>query len=97
MRDEDFAQLVSSIREAGAIKRGEKEASRRFTVTPPDIKEVREKLGVSQNQFALMIGVSPRTLQNWEQGRRRPDGPANALLRIAARDPQAVLAALHED
>jgi putative transcriptional regulator len=56
---------------------------------------VREKLNVSQNEFALMIGVSVRTLQNWEQGRRKPEGPAKALLRIASRDPNAVLAALH--
>ena len=43
----------------------------------------------------LMIGVSVRTLQNWEQGRRKPEGPAKALLRIASRDPNAVLADLH--
>jgi putative transcriptional regulator len=44
-----------------------------------------------------MIGVSARTLQNWEQGRRRPEGPANALLRVAVRNPKAVLAALHQN
>jgi putative transcriptional regulator len=48
----------------------------------------------SQSEFALMIGVSLATLQNWEQGRRRPQGPARALLKVAARSPDAVTAAL---
>ena len=56
---------------------------------------VREHLDVSQGDFAVMIGVSTRTLQNWEQGRRQPEGPAKALLTIASRNPSAVLDALH--
>jgi len=95
MKNELFSQLVESIKEAGHIKAGRKNPSRVFVVNPPDIKRVREKLHVSQREFALMIGVSERTLQNWEQGRRRPGGPANALLRVAARNPKAVLEALH--
>jgi len=66
-----------------------------FTKEIQQIKTVREKLNVSQNEFALMIGVSVRTLQNWEQGRRKPEGPAKALLRIASRNPIAVRDALH--
>ena len=62
-----------------------------------DIKKVRARLRVSQREFALMIGVSVRTLQNWEQGRRQPEGPAKALLRVAVRNPEAVLAALRGD
>jgi len=50
---------------------------------------------MSQTEFAAMIGVSARTLQNWEQGRRNPDGPAKALLKVAVKNPQAVLEALH--
>ena len=83
MKKDHFEKLVASIKEAGEIK-------------PPEIKTVRDKLNVSQNDFALMIGVSVRTLQNWEQGRRTPEGPAKALLRIASRNPSAVLDALHE-
>ena len=49
---------------------------------------------MSQAEFAAMIGVSTRTLQNWEQGRRTPEGPARALLRVAAKNPQALLEAL---
>jgi putative transcriptional regulator len=56
---------------------------------------MRRKLGVSQRQFALMVGVSLRTLQNWEQGRRQPDGPAQVLLRVASRSPKAILEAVH--
>lgn len=95
MKKEEFEKLVASIKEAGAIKAGRKAPSRVFEIKPPEIKNVREKLKVSQNEFALMIGVSVRTLQNWEQGRRKPEGPAKALLRIASRNPSAVLDALH--
>jgi len=56
---------------------------------------VRKSLSVSQAEFAMMIGVSVRTLQNWEQGRRKPEGPAKALLRVASKNPKAVLEALH--
>jgi putative transcriptional regulator len=97
MKREHFEKLVASIKEAGEIKAGRKTPSRVYEINPPDIKTVREKLNVSQNEFALMIGVSVRTLQNWEQGRRKPEGPAKALLRIASRNPGAVLDALHAE
>ena len=97
MKKEKFEKLVASIKEAGEIKSGRKAPSRMYEIKPPEIKTVREKLNVSQDEFALMIGVSVRTLQNWEQGRRKPDGPAKALLRIASRNPGAVLDALHAE
>ncbi|NLD36675.1 MAG: helix-turn-helix domain-containing protein [Desulfatiglans sp.] len=97
MKKEDFEKLVSSIHEAGEIKSGKKKPSRVFEVTPPAVKNIRKKLNVSQNEFAMMIGVSVRTLQNWEQGRREPDGPAKALLQVASKNPKAVLDALHTD
>lgn len=59
-----------------------------------DIKAIRHSIGKSQTEFALMIGVGVATLRNWEQGRRTPDGPAMALLIVAARNPKAVAAAL---
>jgi len=95
MKKEHFEKLVASIKEAGQIKAGRKAPSRVHEIKPPEIKMVRENLNVSQNEFALMIGVSVRTLQNWEQGRRQPEGPAKALLRIASKNPSAVLEALH--
>jgi putative transcriptional regulator len=95
MRNEMFHKLIESICEAAEIKAGRRNASRLFEVKPPEIRKVREKLKLSQSEFALMIGVSQRTLQNWEQGRRRPEGPANALLKVAAKNPKAVLEALY--
>ena len=95
MKDELFQQLAASLKEGGAILRGKKKPTRSTTLQWPDAKAVREKLGLSQTQFAALIGISPRTLQNWEQGHRRPEGTACALLRIAESHPQAVLDALH--
>jgi putative transcriptional regulator len=61
---------------------------------PEEVRAVRYKLGQSQSEFALMIGVSLTTLQAWEDGRHAPDGPAQALLRVAARNPKIVARAL---
>ena len=97
MKKGNFQKLVASIKEAGEIKTGRRAASRVYEIKPPEIKNVREELNVSQSEFALMIGVSIRTLQNWEQGRRKPEGPARALLHIASKNPRAVLDALHAE
>ena len=94
MKTKDFDKLVASVKQAGKIKRGKLKASRSFDFKPADIKRIRERLDVSQSEFALMIGVSVSTLQNWEQGRRQPDGPARALLKVAAENPEAVAEAL---
>ena len=95
MKEDTFAKLVASIKEAGEIKAGRQTPCRLYEIKPPAIRVVREQLDVSQGEFAVMIGVSTRTLQNWEQGRRQPEGPAKALLTIASRNPAAVLDALH--
>lgn len=95
MKEDTFSKLTKSIAEAGEIKSGRKKPSRAFEVDLPSIKAVREELHISQGEFALLIGVSKRTLQNWEQGRREPRGPAKALLKVAARNPMAVMEALH--
>lgn len=94
MKDSDFDLLVTSVRQAGRIKRGEMEPARKFEVSAEDVKAIRAKLNKSQSEFALMIGVSVSTLQNWEQGRRQPEGPARALLKVASENPSAVAAAL---
>ncbi|HEU4344387.1 MAG TPA: NadS family protein [Candidatus Binatia bacterium] len=94
MNKREFEKLVASVKQAGKIKRGEMRPSRVFDLKPADIKTVRKKLNLSQSEFALMIGVSVSTLQNWEQGRRRPEGPAQALLKVAASNPKAVVDAL---
>lgn len=94
MKKQDFELLVRSVKQAGAIRRGERKPSRTTVFAPADVKKIRDELGQTQTEFALMIGVSAATLRNWEQGRRLPDGPARALLRVAARNPKAVAAAL---
>lgn len=85
-----FDDLVSSIQQAGAIKRGEQSASRTFKVELPDIKAVREKTGLSQTEFAQRLHISARTLQNWEQHRRYPTGPAVTLIRILDKKPELI-------
>jgi len=59
-------------------------------ITAAQIKAVRENVGVSQSSFATMLNVSPRALQEWEQGRRQPNGPARSLLAIAAKRPDVM-------
>lgn len=96
MKTEAFNELLESVREAGAIKRAERKASRTFMFGAEDIKGIRGRINQTQEEFACMIGVSVATLRNWEQGRRFPVGPARALLKIASRDPEAVRKALLE-
>ena len=94
MEDKLFAELVESIQEAGKYLRGEAKPSRISEFPDPDVKAIREATHLSQTQFARLIGVKLKTLQNWEQRRVRPTGPARALLRIVERNPTA-LEALH--
>ena len=77
-----FDDLVASIKEAGVIKRNEVKASRVTELTLPDIKEVREKTGLSQTEFAARLHISPRTLQNWEQGIEFEEYVQNALIKL---------------
>lgn len=95
MDKELFAQLHQSMKEAVSIARGELSPSRVFTVEPPDVKAVREKTGLSQAGFAALIGVKIKTLQNWEQHRRVPSGPAATLLAIFDREPETAMRVLH--
>lgn len=92
-----FEELTRSIRQAGAIARGERKPARRHELTPSRILAVRERSGLSQAQFARLLNVSVKTLQNWEQARREPTGPAKALMRIVEREPAAALRALQAD
>src|SRR3990172_9513469 len=89
MRKKNFSDLVRSVRQAGKIRRKKMRPSRAMTFKPADVRAIRDSLGKSQTEFAMMIGVSVATLRNWEQGRRIPDGPAQALLRVAAQNPEA--------
>jgi putative transcriptional regulator len=77
-------EILRGIRE---IKRGQYGR----VINVPDVGKIREKTGLSQARFAQLLGVSARTLQDWEQGRRAPSGAARTLLMIAAKNPQALL------
>ena len=79
-------EILSGIRQ---LKRG---VTGRVITLPP-IVEIRAKSGLSQSDFARLLGVSVRTLQEWEQGRRVPSGPARTLLSIAYRNPKILLEA----
>lgn len=94
MKKADFDDLVKSVRQAGRIRRKKMRPGRVVAFKPAAIRDIRARLGKSQTEFAMMIGVSVATLRNWEQGRRVPDGPAQALLRVAAQNPEAVAEAL---
>ena len=95
MNETDFDALLASVEEMNQIVRGKKKPSRVTEFDEPHVKEIREQTGLSQVRFAAMIGVSKRTLENWEQGRRHPTGPAKALLRIVNSNPEEALKALH--
>ena len=88
LREDDFDRAISRQKRE-RIMRGELEGG-------DDVVALRRFLGTTQEQFSAALGISVHTLRNWEQGRRNPDGPALALLRIAARHPGVVLEALAE-
>lgn len=91
MKDDLFRELEASVREGGRILRDQAPASRTWEFPEADVAAIRDGYGLSQDRFAALLGISVRTLQNWEQGRRSPRGPARVLLRVAARHPEAVL------
>lgn len=81
------AELMQAVRE---MKAGQ------ATVVASPVAEARQRTGLSQSQFAALMGVSVRTLQGWEQGRKQPSGAARTLITIASTNPQAVLAAMQK-
>src|SRR5260370_24021265 len=93
MEGEVVMERVESVQEGGTILHGQKKHSRRFEVGASGIRAIRERTSLSQSEFARLIGVSVKTLQNWEQDRRRPTGPAATLLRIIAYDPRLAVKA----
>ena len=86
-----FDELVTSLKEAKAIVQGEVVPTRHFELKRIDVKAIREKTGLSQSQFAQLIQISTKTLQNWEQKRRLPTGPAAALLKIVSINPDLAI------
>ena len=91
MKKEVFAELLQSVKQGGAIMKGSMKPSRTFRFPESEVRKLREHYGLSQDKFASLIGISVATLRNWEQGRRKPEGPARVLLMVAAKHPEALL------
>ena len=95
MKKKEFKEMLKSIDQARAIHEGRLKPNRVYRFEPVKVTRIREKLGLTQGQFADMLCISLATLRNWEQGRTFPEGAAIALLRVADSKPEAVLQALH--
>ncbi len=93
MNENTFDEFLESLRQGGEILQGTAAPSRRFAVEAIDVRRIRENYGLTQQQFAALLGVSVDSVQNWEQGRRKPRGAAQVLLRIAEKHPEVVLEA----
>ncbi len=90
MKDKMFNELLESVREGGRILRGKTKPSRTFVIETPNVKKIRANYELSQNEFAALMGISVKTLRNWEQGRRSPEGAARVLLQVAAKHPEVI-------
>ena len=90
------SRILTSARQALAYATGEADPSPYEVHVPVtlDVRAIRQKIQMSQTQFAQHFGVNKRTVQDWEQGRRHPSGPARALLVVIDREPEAVTRAL---
>jgi putative transcriptional regulator len=95
LKNRMFEELLESVREGGAILRGDQRPARRTVIQSSGVRVIRERTRLSQSEFAQLIGVSVKTLQNWEQDRRRPTGPAAALLSIIDHNPALAVKAIH--
>jgi putative transcriptional regulator len=95
MKKELFEELIESIKQGGKILKGRAKPKRAFKYDELDVKKIRQRLGLSQTKFSALLDISPATLRNWEQSRRKPHGPARVLLRIAEKNPKSVLEAVH--
>lgn len=84
-------ELLESVKQGAAIMKGKVKPSRSMEFPESEVRKIREQYGLSQDRFASLIGISVATLRNWEQGRRKPEGPARVLLRVAAKHPEAIL------
>ena len=92
MSKRDISQeILDGIREVKAFKAGQGNLHTHTLKEPASPQVIRAKLKLSQSAFAGLMGVSLRTVQDWEQGRRKPSGPAEALLRIAEQKPEVFL------
>jgi len=87
--------IGAEILEGLAACKDRPETLKRYKIDSPNVKLIRDGLGMTQGEFALFLSISVRTLEKWEQGTRKPDGAANTLLRVIEKEPTAVMRALH--
>lgn len=89
---EAFDKIMEGLEEARAYAHGARSGYgvHEVVVAEPDVRAIRVRTGLSQEAFARSIGVAPATIRNWEQGRRRPQGPARVLLSVIDRQPRVV-------
>lgn len=95
MSDETFAEFMQSVKEGAKILHGELPPASEFVHLGTDVKAIRKKVGLSQQEFANLICISKRTLEGWEQGHRKLTGPVRALLTIFKNSPELAINALH--
>lgn len=91
MDDTLFNELLASTKEAKEILAKKTAPSRTFYIDEPNAKEIRSKFDLTQDEFAKLLNISVATLRNWEQGRRRPEGPARVLLNVANTHPNILM------
>ncbi len=89
MHDRDIGkEIIDGLNEIEEFKKGKLKLRTAELSEPSEPKVIRKRMNLSESAFAGLLGVSTRTLQDWEQGRRSPQGPAVALLRIAEQHPE---------
>ena len=89
MKKELFDELLESVKQGAAIMKGKMKPSCRVEFPESKVQKIREQYGLSQDKFAALMGISVATLRNWEQGRRKPEGAARVLLRVACRSSRS--------
>lgn len=85
-----FENIKQGLEEAIDFSKGKNTKAVVHNIKPDDIKKIRVRVGMSQNDFASAFGISPSTLQHWEQGVRKPRGPAQVLLNVVQKEPDTI-------
>ena len=91
-----FDSIKQGMDEALEFSKGKKQKAIVHKFTPVDVKKIRAKVGMSQNEFASAFGISVSTLRQWERGDRTPHGPALVLLNVVEKEPSAILKTLRK-
>ena len=93
---EIYKSISTGLQEALKYSKGEEIGAKEFQPREMDVKELRQRIGMTQPKFAASFGISLGTLRHWERGDRNPQGPALVLLNLLSKDPKQVLEILHK-